>query len=416
MNAKLTIQGGNPLKGQVQIDGAKNSALPLLAATLLTDKPVVLHNVPRLEDVKTMLDMISYLGKEVVRQTPTRYLLRGKVEKTVTPPQLVRKMRASFLVLAPLLGKAKRAEISLPGGCTIGSRPINLHLKGLENLGATINQQEGKIVAQTKELVGEEIYLDFPSVGATEQLLMAGATCSGRTTIYNPAREPEIEDLVCFLRKMGADVEFTPNSISVSNTKENLKVEHSVIPDRIEAGTYLIAAVATGGEITLTKVNPEHNKALILKLKEINVNFVCKENSITVSNNSRPDGTTIKTLPYPGFPTDLQAPVTSMLALAQGKSLIKETVFDSRVDHVPELNKMGARITVEGSNTILINGAKALQGALVEAPDIRAGAALVIGGLAANGTTEVSGLSHIDRGYSNIEDKLSQLGAKVQRV
>lgn len=415
MQKELTITGGRPLQGTLAVNGAKNSALPLLAATLLTDRPITLHNVPDLEDVSTMLEMISQLGKSVKAREQGTYTIEGAPDEHRAPPELVKKMRASFLVLAPLVGRLGQAEVALPGGCTIGSRPINLHLHGLSKLGTEVNQRDGKIRTSADRLRGSQIYLDYPSVGSTEQLLMGAVMAKGVTEIYNPAREPEIDDLIAFLRKLGADIEKTATEITVRGGQKLGGTDHDVIPDRIETGTYMIAAAVTGGSVTLQETNPGHLKAVSLKLRDAGVEVKESENSITVNGQRSLRGVTIKTLPYPGFPTDLQAPATAMLALALGKSVVEETVFDGRVDHVPELNKLGADITVSGSDTIFINGTDQLQGTSVTAPDIRAGASLVIGGLAAEGTTTVSGLEHIDRGYSDIGDKLSRLGAKVRR-
>lgn len=416
MTEKLIIQGGEALEGELEIAGAKNSALPLLAATLLTDKEVLLENVPELDDVKTMLDMVQELGKEVTKTGPNAVRITGSVSSNQAPVELVRKMRASFLVLAPLVGKTGRAEVPLPGGCNIGTRPVNLHLEGLEKLGVSITQDDGKIVAEGENLQGNDIFLDYPSVGATEQLLMAAVGSEGVTTIYNGAQEPEIRDLSLFLSELGADLSLEGSILTANGGKELGGGEYEVLSDRIAAGTYMIAGAATGGRVKVESIDLASIKPLSLKLKKAGVNVEENESSILVENQGRPDNLEIITLPFPGFPTDLQAPITALLTLAKGKSVIKETVFDSRFGHVAELSKLGANISVTNSNTVLVEGKKLLRGTEVEATDIRAGACLVIAGLAAEGKTIVSGMSHIDRGYSKLHSHLKSLGAKVERV
>lgn len=417
MQQELQIQGGQPLQGTVKINGAKNSALPLLVATLLTDQEVILHNVPSLADISTMLDMISSLGKEVSQSDSHTYHVQGAAENAVAPANLVTQMRASFLVLAPLLSRLGRGQVALPGGCTIGSRPVDLHLKGLHALGATIEQRDGSIRVEGGQLEGTEVYLDYPSVGTTEQIMMAAVQADGKTMIYNPAREPEILDLANFLGKLGADIQVHRYSIEIDGKTTFQGATHSVIPDRIEAGTYLIIGAITPGEVCLKSVNPSHVKSLSLKLEEAGVEIDEHDASLEIRGGpSNLNSIDLTTLPYPGFPTDLQAPVTALLSLADGESVIQETVFDSRVDHVPELKKLGADITVEGSTTLLVNGVENLQGADVVAADIRAGASLITAGLAAKGTTVIHQLHHVDRGYSDFVPKLRNLGAAIKRV
>ncbi|MBS3739853.1 UDP-N-acetylglucosamine 1-carboxyvinyltransferase [Candidatus Bipolaricaulota bacterium] len=415
MSEKLIIQGGNPLQGKVKIPGAKNSALPLLASTLLTDKPVKLTNVPELKDVQTMLSMVRKLGKDITTNSNSLQIT-GPVTSNKAPVDLVRKMRASFLVLAPLVGRTGEAIVPLPGGCNIGTRPVDLHLEGLKKLGVKIKHEDGRIFAKTDGIIGNDVFLNYPSVGATEQLIMAAVVARGTTTIYNGAQEPEIRDLVSFLTSLGADINMNGSIIKVTGVNELGKTTYGVLPDRIAAGTYMIAGTATNGNVEVTDVDTSSLKPLSLKLKKAGITVKEVDNTIKVKRDQRPDNLEIITLPFPGFPTDLQAPITALLTLAKGKSVVKETVFDSRFGHVPELSKMGADISVTNSSTVFINGKKTLRGTEVEATDIRAGAALVIGGLAAKGETVVSGLGHLDRGYSKLVENLRTLGADVERV
>lgn len=416
MTEKLIIQGGEILEGKIEISGAKNSALPLIAATLLTEKDVHLENVPSLDDVQTMLDMVSELGKDVTATGPDTVSITGSVSSNQAPAELVRKMRASFLVLAPLVGRTGRAEVPLPGGCNIGTRPVNLHLEGLEKLGVEINQDDGRIIAQANNIQGNDIFLDYPSVGATEQLLMAAVGAKGTTTIYNGAQEPEIRDLALFLTELGADLSLDGSILTVNGKNELGGGEYEVLSDRIAAGTYMLAGLATGGRVKVESVDPSSIKPLSLKLRKAGAKVEENERSVQVESRGRPDNLEVITLPFPGFPTDLQAPITSLLTLAKGKSVVKETVFDSRFGHVAELSKMGADISVTNSNTVFIEGKRELRGTEVEATDIRAGASLVIAGLAAEGKTEVSGMKHLDRGYSQLQSHLESLGAITERV
>ena len=416
MTEKLIIEGGESLQGRLKISGAKNSALPLIAATLLTDEEVLLENVPALDDVQTMLEMVSELGKKVTTRESGKVRIAGAVSSNQAPAELVRKMRASFLVLAPLVGRTGRAEVPLPGGCNIGTRPVNLHLEGLEKLGVEINQDDGRILASSETLTGNDIFLDYPSVGATEQLLMAAIGANGTTTIYNGAQEPEIRDLAFFLSEIGANISLDGSIITVDGEKNFGGAEYEVLSDRIAAGTYMIAGAATGGSVEVESVDPTSIKPLSLKLRKAGVAVEEEKNSVQIKSRGRPDNLEVITLPFPGFPTDLQAPITSLLTLAEGKSVVKETVFDSRFGHVAELSKMGADISVTNSNTVFIEGRKRLRGTEVEATDIRAGAALVIAGLAGEGRTEISGLQHLDRGYSDLQPNLASLGAKIERV
>jgi len=414
MKEKITIQGGRPLKGELKIPGAKNSALPLIASSLLTDQPVNLTNVPDLKDVQTMLSMVENLGNTSSGESGD-VEIRGTINSNRAPTELVKKMRASFLVLAPLVARTGEAVVPIPGGCNIGTRPVDLHLEGLKRLGVSVEQDDGRIVARADQLIGNDVFLNYPSVGATEQLITAATLAEGKTTIYNGAQEPEIRDLVSFLNKMGARVNLDGSIIRVTGVNELEGTNYPVLPDRIAAGTYLLAGAATSGEVEVTHVNTDSIKPLSLKLRKADVEIEEKETAIRARSGRRPKSVEVITLPYPGFPTDLQAPITSLLSLARGKSVVKETVFDSRFGHVPELNKMGAEISVTNSSTVFIEGQEGLRGTEVEATDIRAGASLVIAGLAARGETVVTGTEHLDRGYSNLVENLSSLGARVER-
>ncbi|MCF7875651.1 UDP-N-acetylglucosamine 1-carboxyvinyltransferase [Candidatus Bipolaricaulota bacterium] len=416
MSEKLIIQGGKSLEGSIDVPGAKNSALPLIAATLITDKSIHLKNVPGLKDVKTMLQMVQELGKRVESTGSNSVRISGAVSNNEAPMELVRKMRASFLVLAPLICRTGKAEVPLPGGCNIGTRPVDLHLEGLKDLGATIEQRDGKIIARADKLQGSDIFFDYPSVGATEQLLMAAVGARGRTRLYNGAQEPEIRDLAEFLNELGANVSLDGSIINVEGGQEFNGTTYEVLPDRIAAGTYMLAVGATGGSVNVESVDIPSLKPLTLKLKKAGLKIVEGDNSIRIEKTERPENLEVITLPYPGFPTDLQAPITSMLTLAKGKSVIKETVFDSRFGHVAELSKMGADISVTNSSTVFVEGKNSLRGTEVEATDIRAGAALVIAGLAGEGKTEITGLKHLDRGYSKLLEHLQEIGANAERV
>ncbi|MBS3813512.1 UDP-N-acetylglucosamine 1-carboxyvinyltransferase [Candidatus Bipolaricaulota bacterium] len=415
MTEQLLIRGGKPLEGRIKVPGAKNSALPLLAASLLTDDPVVLKNVPPLKDVGTMLSMIRELGKNIETTDQRTVRITGGIAKNSAPEELVRRMRASFLVLSPLLGRVREAVVPLPGGCNIGTRPVDLHLNGLSRLGTEIGQADGKIIARAKKLRGNEIFLDYPSVGTTEQLLMAAVGAEGETVIFNGAQEPEVRDLVNFLVELGADIEVDGSILTVRGADELHGGEYEVLPDRIAGGTYMIAIAATGGHATVDEVRPSTLKQLTLKMRKSGITVNEGVNSVEVIGDNRPKNLEVRTLPYPGFPTDLQAPISALLTIAEGKSVVKETVFDSRFGHVAELRKMGADISVPNSSTLFINGTDGLRGAKVEATDIRAGASLVIAGLASSGTTEVSGLEHIDRGYSQLVENFQDLNAELER-
>lgn len=417
---KLIIHGGHELHGRVKISGAKNAVLPIIAATLLAqDKPCVLDEVPYLNDVCTIAEVLRQLGAKVDfnRQQHTLFV-DSTVLKTVDAPyDLVRKMRASFVIMGPLLARYGKAKISMPGGCAIGTRPIDLHLKGFEALGAEIEIGHGFISATAPNgLKGTSIYLDFPSVGATENIIMAACMAEGQTILENAAQEPEIIDLANFLNIMGAKIRGAgTNVIKITGVPKLIGHNYTIIPDRIEAGTYMVAVAMTGGDIYIENAISEHLKPVIAKLNEAGVKIEEDIDGIRVSCNKRPKAIDIKTLPYPGFPTDMQAQFMAMLTIADGTCLVTETVFENRFMHVDELKRMGACIKVDG-RTSIVEGVPSLNGCQVKATDLRAGAAMVLAGLVANGETEVSYIHHIDRGYDNLVEKLCGLGADICRV
>lgn len=410
----LSIKGGRRLTGSINVEGAKNAALPACVATLLTDEPVILHRIPQLRDVSTILATITSLGKRVTREGDRVEITHGGALKAEAEAHYVKQMRASFLVLGPLLARLGHAVVPLPGGCTIGPRPIDLHLQGLKRLGATIEERVDSVVVSAEQLSGARIDLPYPSVGATEQLVMAATLAKGETWIENPAKEPEVADLIDLLRKMGAQIEVTPTAIRVVGTDSIHGAEHTVIPDRLEAGTYLLAAAITGGEVEVRGVVPKHLRPLLAVLKEAGMMCFEGNDTIVLANTERPHPVRVSTAPHPGFPTDLQPPLVAMLSLARGKSVIEEMVFERRFGYIPSLKRMGAHIVLT-DRTATITGVSTLWGAEVDAPDIRAGAALVLAGLAAQGCTTISQLEQIDRGYAKIEVKLSLLGAQIER-
>ena len=416
---KLVINGGKPLNGRVRVSSAKNAVLPIIAATRLASTPSRLVEVPHLEDVHTICEVISALGVKVTKDEANQEIRFDASEITATeaPYELVRRMRASFLVMGPLLARRREARISLPGGCAIGSRPIDLHLKAFEALGATIEMGDGYVLASAPEgLKGNQIYLDFPSVGATENVIMAASMAEGKTIIENAAEEPEIVDLVTYLNSMGADIRGAgTNVIRIQGVKELKGATHTVIPDRIEAGTYLIAAAMAGGDVYVENALSEHLKPVVAKLKEAGVTVQEDVDGIRVISDGNVKAVDIKTLPYPGFPTDMQAQFMAFTTIAKGTSTVMETVFENRFMHVDELKKMGAQIRIEERRAI-VDGVPKLKGTEVRATDLRAGAALVCAGLAAEGVTKVTQLSHIDRGYDNLVGKLKGLGADIVRV
>lgn len=415
---RLIVKGGNRLVGTVKTSGAKNAVLPIIAASILGISPSRLDEIPALEDVRTICAVLECLGIKVDASEPhTLKIDSREITSCEAPYELVRSMRASFLVMGPLLARKGYARISQPGGCAIGTRPIDLHLKGFEALGVKIEQGHGYIEASAPEgMTGANIYLDFPSVGATENIMMAAAMANGTTVLENPAEEPEIVDLANYLNQMGARVRGAgTNVITIEGVSELHGVQHSVIPDRIEAGTYMIAAAMTGGDVIIENVLPEHQKPLIAKLREAGALVEEDIDRIHVVGSGRLKAVDIKTLPYPGFPTDMQAQMMAMLSVAEGRSKITETVFENRFMHVVELNRMGANITTEGRSAV-ITGPAHLTGCTVRATDLRAGAAMILAGLVAEGATEICDIYHIDRGYEEIAAKLTRLGADIKRV
>jgi UDP-N-acetylglucosamine 1-carboxyvinyltransferase len=413
---KIFIRGGKVLNGTVKVDGAKNAALPILVASLLAAGPTTLEEVPPLDDVMTICRLLEGLGAKVSWQG------RGQLEIDAnqlstheTPYELVRKMRASILVMGPLLARLGRAKVSLPGGCNIGTRPIDLHLKGFIAMGAEVIMGHGYIEAVAPRLTGGRIYLDFPSVGATENIMMAATLAQGTTIIENAAAEPEIVDLANYLNAAGARVRGAGTSlIRITGVEELKGTQHTVIPDRIEAGTFIAAAAITGGRILIKNVLVDHLKPVIAKFEEVGVKILEQDDGLLVAGNPPLSATDIKTLPYPGFPTDMQAQVMAVLTVARGTSVITETIFENRFMHVDELKRMNANIKIEGRSAI-IEGVKGLTGAPVNATDLRAGAALVLAGLAADGVTEIGNIHHIDRGYYDLVGKLASIGADIWR-
>lgn len=413
---KILVRGGKALQGEVQVRGAKNAALPLMAASILAHQPVLLHNIPCLHDIFSMDKLLSAMGLHIDFTGQSMTIDARPFACAEAPYELVRKMRASFFVLGPMLARAGRAKVSLPGGCAIGSRPVDIHLRGLEQLGASIAIDDGYVVAEGR-LKGADIAMDFPSVGATENLMMAATLATGVTRLTNVAREPEIVDLANLLNAMGARISGAGTDlITIVGVEQLGGAEHSVLPDRIEAGTFLAAAVATHGDVTVNNAHAEHLPVFLDKLEEAGAQVEVKQNAIRVSARNGVKAVDITTLPFPGFATDLQAQMMSMLCCAQGASRIKETVFENRFMQASELIRMGAHIDLDG-NTAIVRGVQRLSGAPVMASDLRASAALVIAGLMAEkGETAISRVYHIDRGYERIEERLASLGADIKRV
>lgn len=420
--AKFLVQKSAPLCGEVTISGSKNAVLPIMAATLLTEEKCEILDVPALRDVDVMCKLLKNLGASVERDLEHNQVtvIAGDPVQYEAPLDLVKMMRASILVLGALLLRTGKAVIPLPGGCAIGKRPVELHLKGLKALGVEIDENQllrGVVKATVDKLKGTTIYLDFPSVGATEVIIMAAALAEGTTVLENAAQEPEIVDLTNFLNKMGARIKGAgTDTIKIEGVEKLKGVSHHVIPDRIEAGTFMIAAAITKGNVLIKNIVSDHLKAVIAKLRECGVEIEMTDEGMVVRGDRNPIiSTDIKTLPYPGFPTDMQSPFMALLTVAKGPSVVIETVFENRFMHVAEFNRMGANIKTDG-NCAIIPGDKALQGAQVIATDLRAGAAVVLTGLIADGTTEVSQIYHIDRGYENFVEKLKKLGANIMRM
>ncbi len=411
---KLIVKHSPPLTGKVRISGAKNATLPILAACLLGTEDIILEDVPELKDVEIMCEVLKSLGAVVEKPSKNTLKINAKdLSNYETKFELMSKMRASFLVMGPLLSRLGRAVNSLPGGCAIGSRPIDLHLKGFKALGAEVIEDYGSVDTRAEKLVGNRIYLDFPSVGATENIIMAAVLAEGITTIENAAKEPEIVDLSNFLRKLGADVSGAGTStIRIRGVKKLNGAKHQIIPDRIEGGTFMVAAAITGGDITVENVISAHMKPVIAKLKEAGCEIIEGDDSIRVRVNGPLSPIDIKTLPYPGFPTDMQAQFLTLMTVIRGRSVAIETVFENRFMHVAELKKMGAEIKIDDRSAI-VTGGKELVGTEVRATDLRAGAALILAGLVAKGTTTISDTYHIYRGYEDFKEKFISLGAII---
>jgi UDP-N-acetylglucosamine 1-carboxyvinyltransferase len=412
---RITITGGKRLCGEVRVSGAKNSALPILASTILGGGECVITNVPRVVDVLTMGKLLSILGAHVAQEGNRAIVKAEVIHSNEAPYDLVKTMRASVLVLGPLVARWGEAKVSLPGGCAIGSRPVNLHLAGVAKLGADISIEHGYITAKAKRLKGARIYFDTPTVTGTENLMMAASLAEGTTVLENAAKEPEIADLADFLTKRGARIEGAGTDVmTIEGVRELQGGEHEVIPDRIEAGTYLAAAAMTRGEVTITHCRPGHMEAVLTKLREAGAEVRAEKDLVRLTVPGTLKGTDARTLPFPGFPTDMQAQMVALMTLADGTSVVTETVFESRFMHVEELRRMGADIRVEG-NRLVVTGRRQLTGAPVMASDLRASAGLVVAGLAAQGVTEVQRVYHLDRGYERIEEKLRALGADIER-
>ncbi|NLA39957.1 MAG: UDP-N-acetylglucosamine 1-carboxyvinyltransferase [Smithella sp.] len=412
---KIVISGGRPLHGDVQISGAKNAALPVLTAALLTGEPCTFSNIPDLADIKTACKLLSNMGVEI-EGAGTVKISAEKITNSIAPYDLVKTMRASILVLGPLVARTGRARVSMPGGCAIGARPVNLHIKALQDMGATVDLQGGYIEARADRLKGADIYFDLPTVTGTENIMMAATLAEGTTVLNNAAREPEIVNLAEVLAGMGAKISGAGTDvITVTGVPELSGTEAAIIPDRIEAGTFMIAAGITGGEINVLGCIPQHLEALINKLRDAGMNIQPIEEGLRVAAGSKITSVDVTTLPHPGFPTDLQAQIMAYLCVGSGLSVITETVFENRFMHVSELRRMGADITIQGSSAV-VRGVPELNGAQTMATDLRASASLILAALVARGETEISRVYHIDRGYENIEKKFSALGADIKRV
>jgi len=413
---KLLIRGGHPLRGEVCISGAKNAALPILCASLLAPAPLTLHNVPELNDIGTMLKLLQQMGVSCKREGETVILDAAGVNNPVAPYDLVKTMRASILALGPLVARFGEAKVSLPGGCAIGARPVDLHIKGLEAMGAKITIDGGYILASASRLKGARIFMDTVTVTGTENLMMAACLADGVTVLENAAREPEVVDLADCLIKMGAKIKgHGSDVITIEGVPQLTGAEHAVMADRIETGTFLVAVTATGGAVQLTHAQGNTLDAVIDKLREAGAAITVGTDTIDISASGRPKAVNLRTAPYPAFPTDMQAQFIALNAIASGTAIVTETIFENRFMHVQELVRLGAKIDIEG-NTAIVHGVETLTGATVMATDLRASACLVIAGLVASGETIVDRIYHLDRGYARIEQKLSTLGAQIERV
>lgn len=411
------IKGGNPLVGEVEIGGAKNAALAILAAAIMTDETVTVENIPDVRDINVLLDEMANIGAIIERLDRHKVKINGSMVRAESvDSEQIKKIRASYYLIGALLGKYKRAEVALPGGCNIGSRPIDQHLKGFRALGSDVKIEHGLIIANAGELLGSHIYLDVVTVGATINIMMAAAMAEGKTTIENAAKEPHVVDVANFLNSMGADIKGAGTDvIRIRGVKRLHRAEYSIIPDQIEAGTFMFAAAVTKGDVTVKNVIPKHLESITAKLLEVGCEVEEFDDALRVVASKPLRHTQVKTLPYPGFPTDMQPQIGVLLALAEGTSIITESIFENRFRYVDELARMGANIKVEG-NTAIVDGVKKYTGASLSAPDLRAGAALVLAGLAAEGITTIEDIKYIERGYETFEIKLQNLGAQIEKV
>lgn len=411
------VTGGQRLSGEVKVQGSKNSSLPILAATILNGNKNIIEGIPKIKDMTVMLDILKLLGAEVEIKDHTVKIDTRNINSYEVPEDLMREMRSSIVLMGPILARFKKVKVSYPGGCEIGPRPIDLHLKGLSLMGVDLQEKHGFIYAEAEQLKGADIHLDFPSVGTTENLLLAGVLAKGTTIIRNAAKEPELVDLQNYLIKMGVSVKGAgTDTIKVEGcSMDDLKpvLSHTIIPDRIVAGTYLVAAAITRGDVVLKNVIVEHLEPILAKLRETGCKIEYKDDSLRlyVDGPLKPLEN-VRTLPYPGFPTDMQAPIMALLTTIEGTSIINETIFENRFKHAEELKRMGANITLNG-NTAIVKGVKKLTGAMVDAKDLRAGAAMVLAALAAKGDTQITGIQYIDRGYEDLDKNLNSLGAKI---
>ena len=411
--SKFIIQGGKKLEGEVRISGSKNAALPIIAATVLVKGKTTLYNVPNIQDVQTMFQIIKDIGGKVTKKNNKVIIDTSKIHTYEIPENLMRKMRSSVILAGAIIGKYNKANFSYPGGCERGSRPIDLHLKGFEKLGINIKEEYGEIICNAEKIIGAQIHLDFPSVGATENIILSACLAEGTTILTNAAKEPEIEDLVKFLNKAGAKIKGAgTDRIEIAGVKKLTEISYNIMPDRIEAGTYLVAGAITGGNVRIANANPMHIEPILNKLEEANCILEIGKDYVQIKAPRRIKSVDIKTMPYPGFPTDMQSIFGALLSTAKGTSIITENIFENRYKYVQELNRMGARINVEG-RTAIIKGTKRIQGANVVASDLRGGVALIIEALAAKGVTQVDNVHYILRGYENIEEKLKKLGVKI---
>ena len=411
--SKFIIQGGKKLEGEIKISGSKNAALPIIAATVLNAGTTTLYNVPDIQDVNTMFEILKKIGATIKRKNNKIIITTSKVHTYEIPDDLMRQMRSSVILAGALIGKYHKARFSCPGGCDIGSRPIDLHLKGFEKLGVEIKEEYGEIYCSAEKIIGTQIHLDFPSVGATENIILASCLGEGTTIITNAAREPEIEDMIKYLNKMGAKINGAgTDKVEIVGVRKLSEVSYNIMPDRIETGTYLVAGAITTGNIKLLNVNPTHIEPILNKLDEVNCKLNISKNEIEIIAPKRVKAVDIKTMPYPGFPTDMQSIFGALLITAKGTSVITENIFESRYKYAQELIRMGAKINVEG-RTAIIKGTKRIQGANVVATDLRGGASLVVAGLYAKGITQVDNVHYILRGYEKMDEKLKKLGSKI---